>query len=200
MATADDTYSRVVGWAKIILPLCGLALLSTLFLLARNPSETASIPFAEIEQLAREQRMGAPRFSGLTEDGATVVITARSVRPDLTRPDAALVDTPRLEMQNPDGVTTTIAAPRGEISGRGRIAHFTGLVRVDMSTGYQMETDGMTAALDTGVLTTDGQLEIHGDFGRLTAGKAEFTTTKDGAGQRMVFTDGVKLVYAPTDR
>ena len=54
---APNTYSTVVSWAKIILPLVALGLLSTLFLFSRTPDPNRAIPFAavDVEELAREQ-------------------------------------------------------------------------------------------------------------------------------------------------
>ena len=68
MASADNFHSQLVGWSKIILPICGIGLLSTLFLFARSSTDETGIPFAEIETLAREQRISAPQFSGLADD------------------------------------------------------------------------------------------------------------------------------------
>ncbi|WP_296427066.1 LPS export ABC transporter periplasmic protein LptC [Yoonia sp.] len=183
----------------MILPLGALALLSTLFLLARRPAEQPNIPFAEIEAMARDQRITAPKFSGLTEDGAIIVISARSAQPDMTRPDTVSVDTMAFRMDNPDGSYVTVTATRGEVDGRSRIARFLGLARVETSTGYEMETNGLIAELDTGLVTSDGLLEIRAPFGELTAGKVTFQLSQDNTGQQILFTDGVRLIYRPQD-
>lgn len=200
MEHADNLHSRIVGWAKIILPLCALALLSTLFLVARNPPDQSEIPFAEIEEMARDQRITAPKFSGLTNDGAIMIISARSAQPDITRPDTVIIDTLTFRMENPDGSTLAVAATSGELDGRARIARFLGLARMETSSGFQMETNGLIAELDTGIVTTDGLLEIHAPFGELTAGKVTFKVSSDQTGQQMLFTDGVRLIYRPQDQ
>lgn len=199
MRPVDNIHSKVVGWAKIILPLCALALLSTLFLLARNPSNQSSIPFAKIEELARDQGITAPKFSGLTDDGAIVVIAARSAQPDVTRPDTVKIDALTFRMENPDGSDLVVTATTGELEGRSRIARFLGLARLETSSGFQMETNGLIAELDTGLVTSDGLLEIHAPFGELTAGKVTFQVTDDQTGQQMHFTDGVRLIYRSQD-
>lgn len=200
MRPADNMHSHLVGWAKIILPLAALALLSTLFLLARSPSDQSAIPFARIEELARDQRITAPRFSGLTDDGATVVIAARSAQPDAARPDTIAIDMLTMRMENPDGSDLFVTATSGELDGRARIAQFLGLARLETSSGFQMETNGLIAELDTGIITSDGLLEIHAPFGELTAGKVAFKVTSDQTGQQMLFTEGVRLIYRPQDR
>ena len=60
-----------------------------------------------------------------------------------------------------------------------------------------METNGLTANLETGVIMSDGALEIRAPFGRLTAGRVTFKTANDDTGQQMLFTQGVRLIYTP---
>ena len=197
MQPADNLYSQVVGWAKILLPLCAIGLLSTLFLLARSTTEPNEIVLEQVEAIAREQRLSAPEFSGLTDEGAVIVISASTARPDTTRPDTISIDDVRLRMDNADGSNVEVTATIGEIDGRAGIASLLGLARLVTSSGYEMETNGLIAELDTGLVTTDGLLEIHAPFGQLTAGKVTFQMASEGISQEMLFTDGVRLLYTP---
>jgi len=194
---ADNLYSQVVGWAKILLPLCAIGLLSTLFLLARSTTEPNEIVLEQVEAIAREQRVSAPEFSGLTDDGAVIVISASTARPDATRPDTISIDDVRLRMDNADGSNIEVTATLGEIDGRAGIASLLGLARLVTSSGYEMETNGLIAELETGLVTTDGLLEIHAPFGQLTAGKVTFQMASESISQEMLFTDGVRLLYTP---
>lgn len=197
MQPADNLYSQVVGWAKIVLPLCAIGLLSTLFLLARSTTEPNEIVLEQVEAIAREQRLSAPEFSGLTDEGAVIVISASTARPDTTRPDTISIDDVRLRMDNADGSNIEVTATLGEIDGRAGIASLLGLARLVTSSGYEMETNGLIAELETGLVTTDGLLEIHAPFGQLTAGKVTFQMASEGISQEMLFTDGVRLLYTP---
>lgn len=197
MNGGDNLYSQWVGWAKILLPVGGLALLSTLFLFARAPNDGTNIPVAQVIELAREQQLSAPEFSGLTDTGAVVVVSARSARPLPDRPDTATVDNLRMQMDNPGGGTLNVTGVTGEIDGRARIARFSGLVRLETSTGYTMETSGLTVALDTGTAVSDGSLEIRAPMGNLTAGQVTFQVDTSNTGHQMLFTDGVRLIYTP---
>ena len=47
MPTHDNLHSRIVGWLKIILPLSALALLSSVFFVARF-KEHGTIPYSRI--------------------------------------------------------------------------------------------------------------------------------------------------------
>ncbi|WP_322893272.1 MULTISPECIES: LPS export ABC transporter periplasmic protein LptC [unclassified Yoonia] len=199
MFGADNLYSQWVGWAKILLPLCAIALLSTLFLFARNPSDATDIPMAQVADLARDQQMTAPEFSGITDTGAVVVVSARSARPAEERPDAASVTDLRVRMDNPDGSRLEMTGVTGELDGRVRSARFTGLVRLNTSTGYVMETSAMTVMIDNGTAMSDGFVEIRAPMGNLTAGQVTFRADGSNRGQQMLFTGGVRLIYQPQD-
>ena len=197
MASADNLHSQLVGWAKILLPLGALALLSTLFLFSRGQNEPTEIALSEIEAIAREQRLSAPRFSGVTEDGSIISITARSARPDDGRADLVSIDDLRMRMDYTNGSHLEVTGTEGEVDGRNEIARFLGLARLTTSTGYEMETNGLIAELGTGIVTTDGLLEVRAPFGELTAGQVTIQVSADNVGQHMLFTNGVRLVYRP---
>jgi len=194
---ADNLYSQLVGWAKIILPLSALALLSTLFLFSRTTTEPADIALEEVEAIAREQRISAPEFSGVTDEGAVIVISAKSARPGASRPDTVGIDDLRLRIDNPGGSSIEVTATQGEIDGRAQVARFLGLARLATSNGYEMETNGLIANLETGRVTSDGLLEIRTPFGQLTAGRVTFQVASENTAQEMLFTDGVRLLYTP---
>ena len=197
MEPADNLHSQIVGWAKIILPLSALALLSTLFLFAFDRAAPDEIALAEINEIAREQRLNAPEFSGLTDDGAVVVIAARSAQPDGTRPDTVTINGIRMRMDTPTGVKINAMAVQGEVDGRARVARFLGLASVETSDGYMLETNGLIAELDSGTITSDGLLEVRAPFGEITAGNVLFRLGPDATGREMVFTNGVRLLYSP---
>ena len=199
MGGRDNLYSQIVSLAKIVLPLCALALLSTLFLFARNQPEPTNIDLNKVNEIAREQRLEAPRFSGVTEDGAIIAIDAQSAQPNGDSPDIVSINDIYMKMDNPDGSNLTVSATRGELDGPAKIAHFLDLARVETSTGYIMETNGLIADLNSGIVSSDGLLEIRAPFGTLTAGKVTFQVSRDQTGQQMLFTDGVKLIYNPQD-
>ncbi|MGJ8621886.1 MAG: hypothetical protein ACSHW1_03855 [Yoonia sp.] len=199
MAPADSLHSQVVAWAKIILPLSALALLSTLFLFARQTTEPTDTALAQAEEIAREQKVTAPEFAGVADDGSVIVVVAKSVQPDPQRVDTIALDDIWMRLDATDGSFMEVDAIAGEVDGRTRIARFLGLARLETSSGYQMETNGLTAELDTGLVVSDGLLEVHAPFGELTAGMVTFQTETQEAGQQMLFTNGVRLLYTPQD-
>ncbi|KPP89128.1 MAG: lipopolysaccharide export system permease component LptC [Rhodobacteraceae bacterium HLUCCA08] len=191
---ADNAYSRVIGILKVVLPLTALALLATLFLFARAPVGEGDIPFAEIEDIARESRLTQARISGVTDDGAVFTLSARGARP---ANGAVTVDGIEARIDATDGTGIEITAGMGTLDTDSQVARLTGLARLETSSGYQMETAGLIADLATGTVTSDGALEIQAPYGTLTAGRVTVETNADGAGARMVFNDGVRLIYQP---
>ena len=56
MAAPDNLHSRIVGWLKVILPLSALALLSSVFLVARQGDFERTTPYSvrDLEEMASE--------------------------------------------------------------------------------------------------------------------------------------------------
>jgi lipopolysaccharide export system protein LptC len=190
----DNLYSKFVGFLKITLPLAALALMSTVFLFARAPTQDSAVPYAEIEEIAREPRLSGAQVSGVADDGSVIQLTAETARP---LGDVLLVETMFASIDAVNGIHIDIRAGRGEINNATRIARLTGLARIETSNGYEMETAGITANLTTGQITSDGALEIQGPFGSLTAGQMIIETPEGMGGQVMLFQNGVRLVYTP---
>jgi lipopolysaccharide export system protein LptC len=197
MADTDNRYSIFIGWAKIILPLAALGLLSTIFLFSRQSDQGEGIPFSEIAAIANEPRISNPTFAGLADDGSVVSLRAAEIRPDPDQPDSFGVTGVRLSVTATDGSEVQVSAGAGHIDGAGRVARFTDLVRLTSSTGYAMETTGARADLRSGTVETEGPLAVQAPFGRLDAGRLVIAADPDGQGTRLLFQDGVRLLYEP---
>lgn len=194
MFSDESSYSKFVSFLKISLPLAGLALLSTVFLFARAPTQDSAIPYAEIAQIAAEPRLSGAQLSGVADDGSVIVLTART-----TRPSGNIITTETLAVgiDTADGTRIDISAGAGEIDNAARTARLTGLARMETSNGFEMETGGFTANLNTGRIISDGALEIQAPFGSLTAGQLIIETPEGSPNQVMLFQNGVRLVYTP---
>jgi len=199
MAVYENFHTQLVIWTKIILPICAIALLSTLFMFARGTNDTGDIPFAQIDEIAREQQITAPQFSGVTSDGSIIEITARVAKPDQGNLESITINEPLLNLNATDGTNLSIRAGEGLLDNAARRAELSGLARLDTSSGYSMETGGLIAELDTGNITSTGPLAIRAPFGKIDAGKVSITISPDGLGQQMQFTQGVTMVYDPAE-
>lgn len=191
----DDTFhTRFVNFLKITLPLAALALMATVFLIARAPSEETVIPYAELEDIAQDPGLTGAQFSGVADDGSVIELTARTTRP---AGDLITAQSLAIGIDRPDGIRIDIIAGTGTVDTVNQTAALTGLARLVTSNGYEMETSGIIADMGTGRIASDGALEVQAPFGALTAGNLVIETPEGGSGQVMLFQNGVRLVYTP---
>lgn len=199
---ADNLHSTLVAWLKVILPLAALALLSTLFLVARRIDPEAAIPFAEgeLEDRLRQPRLTAPIWTGVTDDGAALRITAAEARPAAaggTSPTAREL-TARLDM--PGGGRADILADRGTLDRAAGTMTVEGNVVITTSTGYRVETPALVAALDRTRIESRGPVAATGPIGRIEAQGMVLAASDAAAGTYVLrFTGDVKLLYARTE-
>lgn len=198
MIRGENTYSRFVTLAKIILPLAAIALLSTLFLLSRQVDPTASLPYAQVdlEQMVRDQQITAPTYAGVTRDGTQIRLSAASAKPDPQTPNRANATELQAHLDFASGTTADIRADDGLIdSGKGQ-AHLSGNVAIDTSDGYRISADTLTAALNQTDIMVQGDVRAQSPMGQVTAQQMQITgSTQEG--HVLVFKDTVKLVYEP---
>ena len=78
-------------------------------------------------------------------------------------------------------------------------ADLTGGVRVVTSTGYIIETEGVSAALDVTHMQSGGSITATGPMGKINASAMVLTqeTDGDGVAYLLVFKQGVRLIYLP---
>lgn len=194
MFNDENFYSQFVGFLKVTLPLAALILMSTVFLFARAPSPETTIPYAEIQEIAREPGLSGAQFSGVADDGSVISLTARNTRPV---GDIITADTLLAGIDTVDGTRIDISAGTGEINNSAQTARLTGLARMVTSNGYEMETAGFTANFSTGRIVSEGALEVQAPFGALAAGNLVIETPEGTDEQVMLFQNGVRLVYTP---
>ncbi len=198
MATYDNSYSRFVAWVKIILPLVALALLSTLFLFSRPQDIELTIPYAqvEIDQIVREERISAPTYTGMTQDGSAIAISALTAMPDAADPQRMIARDLTARIETTGGTLIEIDAAQGTINGAEEVATLGGGVQIETSTGYLIDAEGLRTSLSDTALQSDGPVEAQGPLGTLEAGAMQVTGT--GADSHLlVFSDGVRLIYLP---
>ena len=193
----DNSYSQFVGWMKIILPLAALGLLSTVFLFARAPDSGSDIPYADVdvETLAEEQRINAPNYSRVADDGATIKISATSANADPNNDQTIEAIKVAAQIITVEGETIDILASQGTVDSQAQTARLSGLARIITSTGYEMETNGVDADLESGLFETTGPVEARAPFGTLSAGRLVIEPATADTNTQVVFKDGVKLIY-----
>lgn len=198
MVTTDNTYSRFVNLAKIVLPLAAIALLSTLFLFSKRIDPEASLPYSqvEIEQLAEDQRVTAPAFAGVTQDGMQIRVSAETARPSANTPGRAEASKIEAELQFSDGTQATIRSDTGVVDTTEWFTRLTGGVAMTTSDGFRISTNEIITALDRTDIKASGAVQVESPLGELSAGQMQITGDAE-KGHVLVFNQGVKLIYRP---
>ena len=134
--------------------------------------------------------MTAPRFAGVSADGARVTLSA--ARADPAGTDGRAEDL-ALEWQA-DGVTARVRAGSGAVEG--------GLIRLDggaemtTSTGWTLSAPGFAADTAAGRITSPGAVRVTAPFGTLDAGGMDLARAENG--DHVLDLKGrVRLLYRP---
>lgn len=191
------TRTRIVRWLRVLLPLLALVLLSTLFLFSRHSDTESQIPYAEVdaESMARDPRMVAPQYSGVTDDGAQIRLEASQA--DIGKVQAG--QDLRLDWQRPDGLKADLTAPDAGV--QGDTIQLRGGVQMTTSSGWTVDADQIDAATNRSQITANDGVEAQAPFGQITAQQMELKP-KGEAGQDdgdaiLNFSGGVRLIYQP---
>ena len=194
-----DRHTRVVAWLKVALPLTALAILSTLFLVARRIDPEAALPYAEVdvEDLAREPRMTAPTYAGTTSDGSALTLSADEARP-ASEGSAARAAGLRLDLATPDGGKTELLAAEARMDDTAQELVLSGGVTLETSTGYRLETAEVAARLDRTGLESRAPVKATGPAGEITAeGLVLGQDNRTPGAYVLVFKGNVRLIYQP---
>ena len=158
-----DRHSKLVFWAKILLPLAAISILSTLFLVSNSVRPEDAIPYADVDiaTLVKEPRLTAPVFAGMTADGAALSLKASEARVGGGLNSGQIKDLVGL-LETPDGGKTNLTAREADLDQTAGEAVLTGGVVVSNSTGYHINSQSIRVALDQtsvdspGAITADG--------------------------------------------
>lgn len=195
-----DAHSRLITWLKIVLPLVALAILSTLFLVARTINPEDALPYAEVdvEDRLREPRMTDPAYAGLTSDGAALTLTAAEARPDSADPESGTASDLVGRLETPDGVVSDLTAGAARVDSSDRTIFLSAGVTVAQSNGWTITSEEMTAKMDVTDISTKTPVLAEGPAGHLTADSMQLTQATETKGTYLVvFNGSVKLIYQP---
>ena len=194
--------STVVAALKLILPLGALGLLSMVFLLASPVDPTRAVETAEIDvaDRARDPRLSAARFAGVTDDGTAIRLEAGAARSD---PGAALrfqVEGLVLRLDGSDGRTLTARADSGLIDRAAGRFTMQGDLRIAQGDGIELSARSASGMLDRTRIEAEGPVLGRMQGAELQAGRLIVTARPAEPGRlQLVFRQGVRLIYQPTD-
>lgn len=198
---AGDGWTRLVRFLRIALPLLALAILSTVFLVARHLNPDDAIPYSDVDvaDRLREPRMTSPDYAGTTADGADLRVTAETATPE--KPETAMgaaAQAVQGVLTTPDGIRTDLRSLSAQMDAAGDSVTFDGAVDLATSAGYSVQTERMVARTNQTEVRSLSPVTATGPGTRITA--QEMVLTQDRAepdSYVLVFKGQVKLVYDP---
>ncbi len=199
MARSDNFHTQFVAWMKIILPVAGLLLLSTLFLISRKYVPGTALPVARIDLEQRAQDQGAtnPSFAGVSDNGTEITLQARRARPDPEDMQHLLANDVSMQMRLTSGVIIDITSDNADMHQTRLTANLDGNVHMITSTGYQIRTATVLSRLDRVYAETPGAVTGSSPGGEFWAGRMFLDRDKTTGHIHLLFTDGVRLLYTP---
>lgn len=195
---ADNRYTLLVTWLKIVLPLIALAMLSSIFLISQRIDPGTTLPAAEsdLADRLREPRLTEPIFSGVAPDGAAVTVTADDMRPlpgSLTKGTA---QTLTALMETTGGGLVTLAAPKGLLDSAAQTLALSGGATIVTHDGYSLAAPEMTGSLPLSELTATGGVTGGSPFGTIRSDRMHVSRNPAQPDTHIVdFIGAVRLIY-----
>jgi lipopolysaccharide export system protein LptC len=189
---------------RVVLPLAGLGMLSTVFLLARtvDPSRAVALEGIDLSTITHEPRLGSSRFAGVTADGAGLIVTSQSTRSEtaLGSDDPALLhlDAPRGLLDLTQDDLLQFQAQRGRVDMGARMLTLQDDAELQTRSGYVARMQVLRAHLDKVDMIGEGNVSASGPLGEITALRLRVTAHDPPPhGHILEFEGNVHLVYQP---
>jgi len=194
------TYSNVVAFLKVVLPLIALIILATLFLVPRDVDLESAIPFAdiELEKRLRDQQITAPSFSAQTPQGHIIAVTATTAHPDADDSSRTIANDLNAKISMSNGNNISIIATHGEMDATFKELVLDKGVTISTSNGFELETGTMVMSVQEVRAESGGDVVATTGIGRLESGRMAIRPAGEADDVYLFFTNGVRLLYTPT--
>ena len=192
-----DSYSAFVVWVKTLLPILALGMLSTIFLFSGKVDVTQSLPYAKlnIAEIVREQRITKPYFSGVSDNGTEITLSAAYASSDKQDSDILNITDLSIILTSENAKTVRITAGLGVLDAAKQKAIVSRNVYLTAMPDFWLKTNGLTVDLKQGVATADTVFQSITALGTIDAGNMLVKMITND--QQIVFTNGVRLIYYP---
>ena len=193
----DDNYSFFVTWAKTLLPIFALGMLSTIFLFSGKVDVTKSLPYAELNvaEIIREQRITKPYFTGTSETGFEFALSAAHATPGTNDSGILNISELSVEFKSPQNKIAKITAGLGTLNSNTKFATVSKGVRLEINTSFWVTADELNISFRDSHASTKGPFTGVSTIGSLESGKMMLRLIDNE--QQILFTDGVRMLYQP---
>lgn len=199
MQSRIDTHSRIVAWAKIILPIIALGLLSTLFLLSRSVDPISTIPFSEadIEERTRKQQISSPEVFAVTSGGDYISLKAEFARQSEDDSTITIAQSVKTSIKLVSGAQIDMTAGEAAYDAQNNTIDLAQNVHTTTTHGYEFEAAAINVNMLELSVVSDGAIKGRGPATTLEAGKMRIEVPAGKKDAHLLFSNGVKLVYQP---
>ncbi len=199
MQSRIDTHSRIVAWAKIILPIIALGLLSTLFLLSRSVDPISTIPFSEadIEERTRNQQISSPEVFAVTSRGDLVSLNAEFARQSTDDSNVTVAQGVATSIKLVSGSKIKMSAGEAAYDAENNMIALSNNVYAKTTHGYEFEANAIQVNMLELLVASDGPIKGKGPASTLEAGKMAVEVPIGEKDAHLLFSNGVKLIYTP---
>ncbi|MCF6273148.1 MAG: hypothetical protein L3J37_08135 [Rhodobacteraceae bacterium] len=195
MAKGHGTYSRVVAWLKILLPMIALIVLGTVFLITSDDGFDAGFTFsqADIETLEAGSFLKKPQIDGVTARGEPFHLVAELIAP--VEGNLNLVKMTALSgefvFSSSEWVRLEAATAVMDIKAQTLVFNEGG--QVETSDGTIASVDFLRATLSTGEMEGRGIIAL-GPLGQVSADNFQITAP-EGKNRVLWFENNVRMLY-----
>ena len=193
-----DSYSRLLGLAKIVLPGVGLGILAVALLWQDLMPEVISrrvAPSVGLEALRRHE-MSAPKFVGTDDKSRPYQIEAKSARLANAKSDTVILEQPKASLTLESGNWVAVTSRDGEFNQKTRIISLIGDVYVFHDANYTFRTE--RATVDTNNKTAWGDRPVVATGPKGTIESKGFRIIDKGA--TIIFTGKTRVVLHLDDQ
>ena len=189
------TYSRIVTFSKLILPLAALVVLSLMFLFSGRPDPNQALPLAtqSADGQLGQQGMTNPRFAMVTGSGRELELIASSAEPIDPDTNQIFVTGVTAEITRLTGARDQITADQALWNSQTSDTLLTGNIVATTPEGYRLDTEELSINALSGDIIAPAAVLITSDGIRLEAGQMAITGPSDH--QVVHFHGGVRLLY-----
>ena len=187
-----DRYSRVIGYAKIVLPGVGFTILAVALLwqdIVPQAITSRLVPQVGLEAL-RQHEMSAPKFVGVDDKNRPYQVEAKSARLASAKSDLVLLERPKASITLDNGNWVAVTSRDGEFNQKSRIIKLDGEVYLFHDANYTFRTE--QAIFDTVKNRAWGDKPViaHGPKGTIEASGFRV----EDKGQTIIFTGKAKVL------
>lgn len=195
MARGHGTYSRMVAWLKILLPLIALAVLGTVFLINRDDGFDAGFTFskADLETLGAGSFITNPQINGMTDKGEPFYLVAERIIPRADDNNFVLIERLNGRFQFETGNWVKFIAESALMDIQAQTILFETGGQMETSDGNMANVSTLLIHLETAELAGAGII-ANGPLGRISADRFRIEST-EGENRVLWFENNVKMLY-----